>query len=171
VSDVKELRFLTDGMLGKLTRWLRMLGHNVRYVNALDDKALIEIAKTEKRILLTRDLELCQQAIGQCADACLVEGVNEVERLATLSKRFNLELELNPDTSRCPRCNGEIQPVEKDKVSGKIPATTRAVYQEFWECSQCGKIYWQGAHWKRIMETLNQATKMLRELDMTHHSS
>jgi uncharacterized protein with PIN domain len=171
VSDVKRLRFLTDGMLGKLTRWLRMLGHNVRYANALDDKALMKIARTEKRILLTRDLELCQQAMGQHAVAFLVEGANEVERLATLSKRFNLELELNPDTSRCPRCNGEIRPVEKDRVTDKIPANTRAVYQEFWECSQCGKIYWQGAHWKKIMETLNQARKMLRELDMAHHSS
>jgi hypothetical protein len=158
-------------MLGKLTRWLRMLGHNVRYANALDDKVLMRIAKTEKRILLTRDLELWQQAMGQHANAFLVEGANEVERLATLSKRFSLELELNPDISRCPRCNGGIHPVEKDKVSDKIPATTRAAYQEFWECSQCGKIYWQGAHWKRITETLNRARKMLHELDTAHHSS
>lgn len=167
---MNALRFVTDGMLGKLTRWLRMLGHNVKYANDSHDKALISIAKTEERILLTRDLELCRQASSQHADVFLVEGESEVERLAALSQRFSLNLELNPYASRCPKCNAKIQPVAKDKVAGKIPPTTRTFYQEFWECPRCGKIYWQGAHWKRIMDTLKQAREMLSKQDVTVHS-
>jgi uncharacterized protein with PIN domain len=160
---VERLRFLTDGMLGKLTRWLRMLGHNVKYAKDLDDRALIKIAKAEKRVLLTRDIELCQRATGEHAEAFLVEGKNEAERLTTLSKRFSLSLELHPEASRCPSCNALIEPVEKDKISARIPPATRASYTEFWECPLCGKVYWQGAHWKRIIDTLNAARTMLAE--------
>ena len=150
-------------MLGKLTRWLRMLGHNVKYANNLDDKILIKIAKTEKRTLLTRDVELYQQTIGQHADAFLVEGKKEAEQLAVLSKRFNLKLELNPDVSRCPKCNAKIKPAKKDEIAAKIPPSTKAFYENFWECPKCGKIYWQGAHWKRITETFREAREILEK--------
>jgi len=148
-------------MLGKLTRWLRMLGHNVKYANNLDDKLLIKIVKTEKRTLLTRDVELYQQATSQHAEAFIVEGKNEAERLAALSKRFNLNLELNPNNSRCPKCNAKIRPAKKQEISDKLPSSTKTFYEEFWECPKCGKIYWQGAHWKRITETLKEAKKII----------
>lgn len=147
-------------MLGKLTRWLRMLGHNVKYANHLDDKTLVEIAESEKRVLLTRDVELYQKATGQHIKAFLVEGENEAERLATMKKRFNISLEFNPDDSRCPKCNTKIRRTHKDLIVDKIPTTTQTVYQEFWECPKCEKIYWQGAHWKRITETLEKAKQI-----------
>jgi len=139
-----------------------MLGHNVEYANNLDDKTLIKIAKTEKRVLLTRDVELYQRATSQHAESFLVEGKNKTERLATLSKRFNLRLELNPDASRCPKCNSKIKPVKKDEIFDKIPLSTKTYYKKFWKCPKCGKIYWQGAHWKKITETLIEAKKMLK---------
>lgn len=154
------MKLVTDGMLGKLTRWLRMLGHNVKYASNLDDRTLIKIAKTERRILLTRDLELFQRATSQHAEAFLVEGKDEAERLAALSKRFNLDLQLNPDASRCPKCNAKIKPTEKEKIAEKIPSSTRTFYKKFWECPKCGKVYWQGAHWKRIIRTLNEAKEI-----------
>lgn len=155
------MKFVSDGMLGKLTRWLRMLGHNVKYANNLDDKMLIKIAKTENRVLLTRDVELYQQATSQHANAFLVEGQNEAERLARLSKRFSLSLELNPNISRCPKCNAKIKPAKKEAISDRIPQTTKTFYEEFWECPKCGQVYWQGAHWKGITETLEEARKIL----------
>ena len=161
IGSEQALKFVTDGMLGKLTRWLRMLGYNVKYANNLDDKTLVKIAKTEKRILLTRDVELFQQATAQHIDAFLVEGKNEAERLAAMTKRFRLTLEFSPDNSRCPRCNARIKPAEKSEIADKIPSTTKAYYEEFWECPKCGKVYWQGAHWKRITETLDKAKKLL----------
>ena len=155
------LKILTDGMLGKLTRWLRMLGHDVRYANDLDDKALIGVAKKEKRVLLTRDLQLCQQAIAQHVNVFLVKGKSEAERLAALSQRFQISLEFNPDNSRCPKCNAKIRSIKKDKVSKKIPPNTKIFYEDFWECVECDKVYWQGAHWKRIGETFKEARRIL----------
>ncbi len=151
------MRFITNGMLGKLTRWLRMLGHNIKYSSSLDDKQLIKIAKKEHRILLTRDLNLYQQAMIQGTDAFLVEGSTEPEKLANLAKKFNLKLEIDVAASRCPKCNTRIKPISREKAIGKVPKTTSSFYDKFWECPSCGQIYWQGAHWGRIRRTLEQA--------------
>ena len=158
---MKDLKFVTDGMLGKLTRWLRMLGQDVVYTGSMDDKELIQKAKKEKRILLTRDLELYQQAIGKGAEAFLVEGKTEAEELAKLAKRFGFKLEIDVKVSRCPKCNTRIKPVSKTDVITKIPKTTSSYYNEFWECPKCQQVYWRGAHWKRIEKTLIEARKTL----------
>lgn len=71
------LKFVVDGMLGKLARWLRMMGHNVEYSNSMDDAQLLSLAKDEQRVLLTRDFELCQQAITKGLCAFYVEGVRK----------------------------------------------------------------------------------------------
>jgi len=151
------MRFITDGMLGKLTRWLRMLGCDVKYSQSLSDRQLIENAKAESRVLLTRDQELYQQAVKHGIDAFLIEGETEAQQLANLAKRLNLKLEIDVMVSRCPKCNRKIRPISKKVVIGKVPEGTLSRYEEFWECPGCGQIYWQGAHWKRIEKTLREA--------------
>jgi len=158
---VKDLKFVTDGMLGKLTRWLRMLGQDVVYTGSMDDKELIQKAKKEHRILLTRDLELYKQAIGRGAEAFLVEGKTEAQKLANLAKRFGFKLEIDVKVSRCPKCNTRIKHVRKNEVINKIPKTTSSYYNEFWECPSCQQVYWRGAHWKRIEKTLIETRKTL----------
>ncbi|MGB9713418.1 MAG: Mut7-C RNAse domain-containing protein [Candidatus Bathyarchaeales archaeon] len=156
------MKFIADGMLGKLTRWLRMLGHNVKYSNKLDDAQLIAIAKKERRILLTRDLELYQQATAKGVDTFYLNGVTEEERLAELAKRFNIKLDIDMTTSRCPKCNAKVKPVSKDKVRDKVEKSTFNYYNDFWECPKCGQVYWQGAHWIRIRKTLELAKENLK---------
>jgi uncharacterized protein with PIN domain len=153
------LRFLTDGMLGKLTRWLRILGHDVEYTGSMEDKDLINEAKKEKRILLTRDVELYRQAIGKGAEAFLIKDPNQTANLADLARRFGFKLEVDVKISRCPKCNGRIDVVSKSDVIEKVPATTSSNYDEFWQCRSCGQVYWRGAHWQRIDETLEEAKK------------
>lgn len=158
------MRFVVDGMLGKLTRWMRILGHDVKYSNDFDDAQLIAIAKKERRALLTRDFELYQQAIAKGVEAFYLEGKNEAERLALLAKRFGISLSVDMETSRCPKCNAQVKPVSKEKVSGEIKKSTFAHYNEFWKCPKCGQIYWQGAHWTKIEKTLEVAKENLRQL-------
>jgi len=157
------LKFLTDGMLGKLTRWLRMLGQDVEYSRSLDDKQLMETAKKESRVLLTRDLKLYQQAMTQGVNAVLVEAPTGPEKLADLARRFSFNLEIDVTVSRCPKCNTKIRPTSKDMVIDKVPKTTSTYYNEFWECPSCGQVYWQGAHWKRIEKTLREAKEALEK--------
>lgn len=155
------MKFITDGMLGKLTRWLRMLGHDVEYSGSIDDKELISKAKIENRVLLTRDVELYKQAIGRGIDSFLIESPNQTANLAGLAKRFKFKLEVDMKASRCPKCNSTIKEVSKADISDKIPRTTALNYDEFWQCQRCGQVYWRGAHWKRIDKILEEARKAL----------
>ncbi|MEM3616304.1 MAG: Mut7-C RNAse domain-containing protein [Candidatus Bathyarchaeia archaeon] len=156
------MKFIVDGMLGKLTRWLRMLGHNVKYSNKLDDAQLIAIAKREKRILLTRDLELYQQATAKGVQAFYVDGKTEAEKLAQLAKKFGISLDINMAVSRCPKCNAQVKPTSKENVRDKVEETTFACYNEFWHCPKCGQVYWQGAHWTRIRKILENAKELTK---------
>lgn len=156
------MKFIADGMLGKLTRWLRMLGHNVKYSNKLDDVQLMAIAKKERRILLTRDLELYQQATAKGVQAFYVNGLTEAENLAKIAQKFDISLDIDMAKSRCSKCNSQVKPIPKEKVAGKVEETTYAYYNEFWECPKCGQVYWQGAHWSRIRKTLETAKELAK---------
>ncbi|MCJ7719322.1 Mut7-C RNAse domain-containing protein, partial [Candidatus Bathyarchaeota archaeon] len=90
-------------MLGKLTRWLRILGHDVAYSTKLDDDCLITVSKRERRVLLTRDLELFKRATAKGIDVFYVDGKTEEEKLARLAKRFGFSLDVDMTKSRCPK--------------------------------------------------------------------
>jgi uncharacterized protein with PIN domain len=158
---MKQLKFITDGMLGKSTRWLRILGHDVEYAGSMDDKELIQKARKDDRVLLTRDVELYKQAIAKGAEAFLTENPNQTADLASIAKRFKIKLEVNVEISRCPKCNGTMRTVSKKDIADKIPLTTSSNYDDFWQCQQCGQVYWRGAHWSRIEKTLDEARKAL----------
>jgi uncharacterized protein len=158
------LNFLADGMLGKLTRWLRILGQDVLYSVRFDDSELLELAKKEERVLLTKDFELYKRAIGRGLDACYVEGKTESERLAEVAKRYNLQLAIDMDKSYCPICNTKLQATPKEQLQSELKKNTFTFYEKFWKCPNCGQIYWQGAHWTQINNTLTQAQTKLEEL-------
>jgi len=161
------MRFILDGMLGKLTRWLRMMGHDAVYLNDAKDRELVANAIEEKRILLTSDVALYRLAIARAADAYLLKGRTEAERLASLASRFKLNLSVNPAESRCPTCGSPLSMASKEDVRGKVPPTTFNAFTEFWTCSnpECGKVYWQGSHWQNISATLEKARKIESKVD------
>ncbi len=155
------MRFIADGMLGKLTRWLRMLGQDVEYSNNMEDSILLMTAKREGRILLTRDFELYHRAIGKGIDAFYLEGLTGEEKLAELAKRYGIPLEIDMSSSRCPKCNSIVKPIFTEEAADKVEKSTFEHYHEFWQCSNCGQVYWQGAHWARIRKSLSAAKEML----------
>ena len=156
------MKFVADGMLGSLSRWLRMMGQDVEYSNLLDDDKLLALAKEEGRVLLTRDLELYKRANANRIDVFYVEGKNEADRLAALAGRFGFGLEIDLRNSRCPKCNTPIQQAPKMCVADRVEKKTFAHYDEFWECPKCKKVYWQGAHWPKIQATLEDAKKRVK---------
>ena len=158
------MKFLADSMLGKLARWLRMLGQDVLYCTELSDSELLEAAKKETRVLLTKDLELYKRAIARGTEAFYVEGKTEFERLAELAKRYTLTLAVDMEKSHCPICNTKLKAVPKEQLISELAKNTLTYYDRFWKCPSCGKIYWQGAHWKQITNTLNEAKEKLDEL-------
>jgi uncharacterized protein with PIN domain len=151
------VKFIADGMLGKLTRWLRMLGQDVKYSNQFKDAELIMTAHKEHRILLTRDSELYQRAVAKGIKAFYVEGRTKAEKLTELAGRFDFPLTIDLKRSRCPRCNTKILLTPKEEVTSKVETNTIIYYDEFWKCPKCGHIYWKGAHWEGIRATLEEA--------------
>ena len=160
------MNFILDGMLGKLVRWLRMMGHDVKYSTALDDAELLAIAKKENRVLLTRDLALYQQSVAKDIEAYYVEGNTEPERLAELSERFGIPLAIDLEKSRCPKCNTQLAAVPKEEIADKVEKNTLLYYNEFWKCPNCGAVYWQGAHWTKIRATLEEAKQKMKKKNM-----
>lgn len=156
------MNFIVDGMLGKLTRWLRMMGYDAKYSTKMADAELLAVAKNENRVLLTRDLSLYQQAIAKGLSAFYVEGTIEAERLAELAQRFGTALEIDLEKSRCPHCNTKLQSVPKEEIKQKVEENTLKYYDVFWRCPNCGSIYWQGAHWKKIRATLEEAKEKVK---------
>jgi uncharacterized protein len=158
------LKFLADGMLGKLARWLRILGNDVIYSVESDDSELLELAKKDERVLLTKDLELYKRAIGRGLDYYYVDGKTEPDRIAEVAKRYSLPLVIDMDKSHCPICNTKLAAASKEQLQSELEKNTFTYYSKFWKCSNCGQIYWQGAHWTQINNTLNQARAKLEKL-------
>lgn len=158
------VKFLADSMLGKLSRWLRMLGHDILYSTELNDSELLEVAKKESRILLTKDLALYQRAVVKSIDAYYVRGEKESDHLAKLAQQYNFTLTVDMERSYCPICNTKLKTTPKEQLTSELKKNTLTYYNQFWKCPNCGQVYWQGAHWKQIINTLNEAQKKLEKL-------
>jgi len=158
------VKFLADSMLGKLARWLRMLGQDVTYDVELKDNDLLNLAKKEKRVLLTRDLELYKRASSRGDEAFFVEGKSESERLAEIAKRYGVKLSIDMEKSYCPVCNTKLAAAAKEQLRDELQKNTFTYYDRFWKCPNCGQIYWQGAHWKQIIGTLSEAKAKLEKM-------
>lgn len=160
-NTVTPLKFITDGMLGKLSRWLRLLGYDVQYYKSALDNNLIEWAASRDRILLTKDQKLVQQAMKNGVKVFFVEGTELVSMLTNLVLNFGLNLEIDLSVSRCSKCNGLLTIVSKDSILENIPDLTSVYYNEFWKCMECDQIYWLGSHWKKITETIEGIKKIV----------
>jgi uncharacterized protein with PIN domain len=158
------MRFLVDGMLGGLARWLRILGYEVRYDASAKDNDLLTIADDESMVLLTRDDELYQRAIARTIPSALIVGETEEERLAQMASTFGVHLETNMAETKCPECGANLTEKSKSDVTDKVPKESLKLYNQFWKCTNqnCGKVYWVGSHWKQIRQTLEEARKRAR---------
>ena len=158
------MKFIVDGMLGKLARWLRMMGHDIVYSTQLDDVQLEVLARKENRVLLTRDLELYRHATTKGIDAFYVGGQTNAERLAELANRFDISLAMDLQNSRCPKCNSKLESTPKEKIKDKIEPHTFNCYDAFWRCLGCGQVYWQGSHWTKIRAILKEAEEKTKKM-------
>ncbi|MCW4011844.1 MAG: Mut7-C RNAse domain-containing protein [Candidatus Bathyarchaeota archaeon] len=146
--------FILDGMLGSLARWLRILGYDtLYYVDRDDDELRAEALKTG-RILVTRDSELVQRSIKNGTPALLIESAETLKQLREITDVYNLDV--IPKNTRCPRCNGLLEPVEKTTLKEIVPEESYNVFDEFWRCVECEAVYWRGSHWVQILESLER---------------
>jgi uncharacterized protein with PIN domain len=150
----EDIKFAVDDMLGKLAKWLRILGFNVSYYRTIPDKDIITAANSENRVLLTRDTKLA--ASGEAQRCILIESGDYREQLRQVFKLLPLKAEKHKFFSRCLICNEVLISVAKDDVKGKVPPFIFKTQNEFVSCLKCAKIYWKGTHNNRIEEFLEK---------------
>ena len=137
-------RFVADDMLGKLARFLRMLGYDTAYFKDISDARLIEIALAEKRTILTRDTQLVERVM--VTDYILIKSDNAELQL---KKLINLRVLVpNPALflSRCLDCNRPLEDISKAEVKGRVWPYVFENHDRFKTCPACGRIYWEGDH-------------------------
>lgn len=151
--DRKDLRFVADNMLGKLARWLRMMGYDTLYMISGDDEDITKITASEGRILLTRDRQLTMR---KGVSSFYVDEIELEKQLKSVSSEFGLTF--SEKSMRCSDCNGELMTIDRELVNGAVPEGVFERNQTFYKCGMCGKIYWKGSHWKRIMDVMVSVT-------------
>lgn len=158
-----EPRFIVDTMLGNVARWLRILGYDTLYSRKYKDWEILRLAEKEDRIIITRDTGLHRKALNNGFKSIYLSMDDMAERLAYIALIAGIKLYVDLERSRCPICNGELRKVSKEQVKDKVPPRVYRVYEDFWLCSRCGKVYWIGSHWIKIEEILSRARKLLEE--------
>jgi uncharacterized protein len=147
-SPLRETRFVVDVNLGGLARYLRLLGFDSEYGNDLADEELVEISRRERRILLTRDVDLLKRKAlthGYFVRATDVQG-----QAVEVVKRLDLFQKIRPFV-RCMSCNAELLPVPKEQIEDRLEERTRLLYNEFRICPGCDRLYWHGSHHAKLM--------------------
>jgi hypothetical protein len=147
-------RFVLDVHLGRLARWLRLLGLDTAYTNWHDDEALARISQTEHRILLTRDRHLLMRSAVSYGH--WMRAKEPRLQLREVIEKYDLVPLLRPYT-RCAHCNGALEPVSKAEIASLLQPDTARIYHDFTRCSGCGQIYWPGSHLSRFRMLLDSA--------------
>jgi hypothetical protein len=138
-------RFVLDIHLGTLARRLRILGLDTVHPDEAGDPALVERANHERRLLLTQDRGLLKRRALWAG--AYVRGSRPDDQLADVLDRFAPRL--RPWT-RCTTCNGEVEEVDRDEVAAAVAPGTLRHQQRFTRCRRCGRVYWRGAHSRRL---------------------
>jgi uncharacterized protein with PIN domain len=136
-------------MLGTLAKWLPILGYDAIYDPGLDDYPLMRLARAQDRVLLTRDGELSRR---RGVRSLLIESQVLDEQIRQVLDELGLES--TPSFSRCPVCNGVLAPLDRQAARSLVPAYVAKTQEQFRRCPGCGRVYWQGSHWRHIEERL-----------------
>jgi uncharacterized protein with PIN domain len=147
-------RFFADAMLGRLARWLRILGYDTRYEADVEDAALVRSALQEDRVILTRDRALPEEF--RVPALVLVKAEQPAEQLRELVTLFRLDTEDRLFT-RCSRCNAGLESVPSDQIAERVPPRVIREHDHFKLCPGCGRIYWKGSHVDRIRDAIRRA--------------
>jgi uncharacterized protein with PIN domain len=156
ISGVQHLRpkplrnpkFVADVHLGRLTKYLRMMGFDVFYRNNLKDNEIVNMSLKERRAILTKDRGILKR--NEVTHGYWVRSIKVNEQAIEILKRFDLKNQIN-EFSRCIECNQLLKPVLKEKILDELPVKVVQSQDEFYRCPSCTKIFWKGAHYQKML--------------------
>jgi len=155
-----EIKFFADNNVGKLAKWLRMMGYDARFFNGSDDSHMIAIALAEDRVILTRDTQIMRRRVvtsGQLK-AILIQTDEPERQMRQVIDSRNLDCQFRPFTI-CLECNQPLVPRTREQVKDMVPPYVFQTQVQYVECPTCHRIYWRGTHWQAMTGKLSKFTK------------
>jgi uncharacterized protein with PIN domain len=152
-KPLREPKFMLDVHLGKLARYLRLLGFDTAYANDLEDAVIASRARAEKRIVLTRDRGLLKRS--EVTHGHWLRNTSPRRQLSEVVAALDLGNLIAP-FSRCMNCNGTLEPVAENEVRAQLPPGVRGRYRTITRCRGCARLYWPGSHYARLSELISQ---------------
>ena len=149
---LRAIRFVADAHLGGLARLLRMLGFDTLYDNHWADDEIEQLAATQQRIVLTRDRQLLKRR--RITHGCAVRALRPERQLQEIIDRLDLVREARPFT-RCLACNGMLRAVPGERIAAIVPAGVLERQTRFSICEGCGRVFWEGSHWRRMRDRVD----------------
>lgn len=151
------MKFLLTRELGRLAKWLRILGFDAAYFSGNNISSVIIQALRDDRVVLTRNQRL-PQARG--IKIILIKS----EKIKSQIKEVLSSLQIKSDSdmmfTRCILCNRELIDIVKEKVKDKVPEYVFKTQEKFITCPKCNRIYWQGTHWGNVVQTLKEISSL-----------
>jgi uncharacterized protein len=158
--DSPPERFLADAMLGRLARWLRILGYDTVYERALSDAALIERTLDETRWLLTRDRDLAQRNVLRGRHT-LISSDDLEGQLRQLHRDLQIGLDVDDQDHRCAECNVRLTPLSPTEAGPLVPPYVAESYRHFLHCPHCRRVFWPGTHWENLHRRLRHVMRVI----------
>ncbi|MDD5730713.1 MAG: Mut7-C RNAse domain-containing protein [Candidatus Omnitrophica bacterium] len=147
------MKFLLTKELGRLAKWLRILGFDAEYFTENNAGSLIIQALRDERIILSRNRRLAK---ARGVKTIFISSEKIKEQVPEVLKALNIEAVSDKMFTRCILCNTALIAVGKDKIKALVPEYVFETQERFFSCPECGRIYWQGSHWGNVVDTLKE---------------
>jgi len=156
---MKEIKFIADTMLGKLSKWLRILGYDTLYYRDREQDKLLELAMKENRHILTRKTSLKNRKDLKNLLLFIKEN-DPVKQLKEVIDYYNLKIQRHNIFSLCIICNQKLEGIQAERVKDIVPDYIANTQKSFRICSHCKKIFWRGTHYENILQRIEETIKI-----------
>jgi hypothetical protein len=143
-------RFAVDRMLGRLARWLRVLGHDVAYGSHLGGRTAVGCARRDGRVLLTRDTRLLRDP--HLPPHLFIASDHFRDQLREVAARYPLGT--GARFRRCLECNELLEDVPRERARDRVPPYVWAANSRFLLCGGCGRLFWPATHQEHMQREL-----------------
>ncbi|MBA7608057.1 hypothetical protein ES703_15231 [subsurface metagenome] len=151
------MKFIVDHNVGKLVRWLRMMGYDALFFTGDDDWQMIITALNEGRVILTRDTQIMRRGVVTSGrlTAILIQSEKPEQQMRQVVETLHLDTQFRL-FSVCLECNQPLEERIKQQVKGRVPPYVFQTQNQYVECPACHRIYWKGTHWQAMTSTLEK---------------
>ena len=150
-----ELKFVVDTNVGRLARWLRMIGYDALFFDGSDDSQLVATALSEDRVILTRDTQIMKRRVVTTGKlkVVLIESDEPEEQIRQVIYTLKLDCQTGLFTL-CLECNQPLAEKSPQEVKELVPPYVFQTQQSYRQCPTCQRVYWRGTHWEAMNKKL-----------------